>query len=704
MPPEDKYISRKPNRLINEKSPYLLQHAYNPVDWYPWGDEAFRTAREENKPVFLSIGYSTCHWCHVMERESFEDHEVAKLLNDVFVPVKVDREERPDIDSIYMDVCQMMTGSGGWPLTILMTHDRKPFLAGTYFPRTSRFGRIGMLELITRIRDAWKNQRDLILSTADKLTGALRSVSEEQYSGELDESVMDSAFNHLLEAFDSENGGFGPPPRFPMPHNIFFLLRYWKRTGEKMALKMAEQTLLGMLQGGINDHIGSGFHRYSTDSSWLLPHFEKMLYDQALLAMAYIEAYQATGREEFGDTARGVFEYVLRDMRSPGGGFYSAEDADSEGVEGRFYLWRREEILSALGSEEGELFIKAYRVEEDGNFTDETGGERNGLNILHTGRSLEAVSAELGIPSDEIRRRLERSKRILFEVRERRPRPHKDDKILTDWNGLMIAALAAGSRVLDESSHAEAAERAASFILKEMYGESGLLHRYRDGEAAIHACLDDYAFLTWGLIELYEATFETLYLESAVKLQMEMIERFWDDKNGGFFFTGDDGEELLVRKKEIYDGAVPSGNSVAVFNLLRLGRMTENPSFEEKASRTISGFSGKINRSPWAHTQMITALDLGRGPTCEVVIIGERDDEGTRSMLKALNRHFIPNKVVLFRSCSGMDEGISGLPGFVRQMECIDGKATAYICSNQRCLSPTTGVDSMLELLGVHCR
>ena len=684
---------RKANRLALEKSPYLLQHARNPVDWYPWGSEAFEKAKREDKPVFLSSGYSTCHWCHVMEKESYEDEEVAELMNEVFVSIKIDREERPDIDGIYMKVCQAMTGSGGWPLNIIMTPDKKPFFAGTYIPKESRYGRTGMLELIPEIRDIWKKKRGEAESLAAQV---ISSLSEEQEAGEeLREDVLHTAYEQLLEAFDEQHGGFGGAPKFPTPHNLTFLLRYWKRTGDMMALQMVERTLTAMSMGGIYDHAGFGFHRYSTDARWLVPHFEKMLYDQALLAMAYTEAYQATGNQEFKRIACEVFTYVLRDMTSPEGGFYTGEDADSEGVEGKFYVWTENEIDSVLG-EDSELMKKVFGIDKYGNFREE--GKSSGKNILYLSKTLPELAADLKLPADEIRRRVGDAKQKLFAAREKRVHPGKDDKVLADWNGLMIAALAKGAQAFDLPEYADAACRAADFILLRMRGKDGrLYHRYREGEPAVMAFLDDHAFLSWGLIELYEATFEVSYLKAALEITDKMIEQFWDKENHGLFFTADDAEELIFRKKEIYDGALPSGNSVVMLNLLRLGRMTAKPGLEDKAAQIGRAFSGTIWQAPRAYTQMMVALDFALGQTSEVVIAGDAGAEDTKYMLDALRREFIPGKVVILRH--NEEPEIIGLAEYTRNFTSIDGKATAYVCRNYSCNLPVTDIEDMLDIL-----
>jgi len=692
----------KPNRLINEKSPYLLQHANNPVDWYPWGEEAFEKARKENKPIFLSIGYSTCHWCHVMERESFEDPEVANLMNEVFVSIKVDREERPDIDSIYMTVCQMMTGSGGWPLTIIMTPDKKPFFAGTYFPKDSRFGRIGMTQLVPRIKEIWTTKRDEIVNSANKITSALQQATKETLGEKLDESTFRVAYNQLAERFDTVHGGFGRAPKFPTPHNLLFLLRYWKRAGNEEALEIVEKTLQAMRLGGIYDHVGFGFHRYSTDAEWFLPHFEKMLYDQALLAMAYIEAYQATGNEEYEETAREIFTYVLRDMTSPQGGFYSAEDADSEGEEGKFYLWKEEEIRNVLEKEEADLIRDVFNVEKGGNFSEEATGRGAGGNILHLKKSIPAIASQLKISEQELEKRLDAAREKLFSFREKRIHPYKDDKILTDWNGLMITALAKGGQVFNELKYAEAAKRAADFILKNLRKPDGrLLHRYRDGQAAVQAHVDDYAFLIWGLLELYETSFDINYLKTAIDLNRDLITHFWDDISGGFYFTADDGENLLLRNKEIYDGAIPSGNSVSMLNLLRLDRITANSDFEEKAEKIGSAFSKTIKQFPAAHTELMVALDFGVGPSYEVVIVGDSQADDTKAMIKAIRRQFVPNKVVLLRQTEKEEPDIIRIAEFTKSQLSLDGKATAYVCLTYVCKLPTTDISKMLELLNV---
>ena len=703
------------NRLQFEKSPYLLQHADNPVDWYPWGEEAFEQARKDDKPIFLSIGYSTCHWCHVMEHESFEDLGVARLMNEVFISVKVDREERPDIDNLYMTVSQLLTGSGGWPLTIIMTPDKKPFFGGTYFPKHSRFGRIGMLDLIPQIRDIWENDREKTIQTAEQVMAGLQDVSNatirSQVSGEeaLGEDVLHETCGQLACRFDQRHGGFGTAPKFPTPHTLLFLLRYWTRSGEERALNMVEQTLQAMRLGGIYDHLGFGFHRYSTDAQWLLPHFEKMLYDQALIAMAYIEAYQATQKEVYAQTAKEIFTYVLRDMTASEGGFYSAEDADSEGKEGKFYVWSIHEIQELLEVEDADLFIKIFNFEENGNFRDQEMGLKTGENIIHLKKPLSELAPELDMTEEELQQRLEDLRQSLFAVREQRIHPHKDDKILTDWNGLMIAAFAMGAQVFNEPCYAEAAEQAAVFLLEKMRDEKGrLLHRYRDGEAAVLAYVDDYAFLIWGLFELYETVFDVTYLNQALELNQDLLQRFWDDaavsllskkERGGFFFTADDGEKLPIRQKQIYDGAIPSGNAVAMLNLLRLGRLAAEPELEEKAARLSEVFAGTVRQTPSAYTFLMLGVDFGVGPSYEVIVVGESDADDTRQMLQTLRTHFLPNKVVLLRPLEEAAPDILRLAPYAEPYLSLDGtKATVYVCRNYICSLPTTDAETVLGL------
>lgn len=686
------------NRLVFEKSPYLLQHAANPVNWYPWGEEAFQQALEQDKPVFLSIGYATCHWCHVMEKESFEDQEVAQLLNEVFIPIKVDREERPDIDQIYMAVCQAVTGSGGWPLTVLLTAEKKPFFAGTYLPKESRFGRTGMLELIPNVAALWQDKRGELIQSADLITNHLQEGSLNQ-GGELDQAVIKLAYQQLSGRYDAVQGGFGTAPKFPSPHNLIFLLRYWHTTKDPVALEMVESTLQKMRLGGIFDQVGYGFHRYSTDAAWRLPHFEKMLYDQAMMAMAYTEAYQATGKEEYARTTREILTYVLRDLTSSGGGFYSAEDADSEGEEGLFYLWSQDEFQSYLDDRNANIFISLFNLNEEGNYVDEATKSLTGRNLLYLTSSFEDYARDMNLAEEELIRLWEKSREVLFDIREQRIHPLKDDKILTDWNGLMIAALARAGAALNDSSYIDSAKKAADFIWNVLGdGQGGLLKRFRDGQAGLPAHLDDYAFLVWGFLEIYQADFDPEYLKKALLLNQIMLEKFWDEQNGGLFFTTENQIDLIHRNKDIYDGAMPSGNSVAALNLIRLARLTSNPDFEDKAHQIGNAFAAQINVVPQGYTQLLSALLFAYGPSFEVVIAGDPDAIDTREMTTRLRKLYSPHKVLLIKP-DQEDGWLFDLLPTLREQKQINEKATAYVCQNFQCSAPTTDPDEMINLL-----
>ena len=693
----------KYNRLINESSPYLLQHATNPVDWYPWGKDAFEKARRENKPIFLSIGYSTCHWCHVMEHESFSDEEVAALLNKYFVSIKVDREERPDIDQVYMAVTQTMTGRGGWPNTVFLTPDKKPFFAGTYFPKETRWGLPGLMELLPKVAAIWQNDRENVLKSAQQITDLLAAKDKPNPGNSPDKSLLDKTRNLLADVYDPEYGGFGQAPKFPTPHILTFLLRRYHHNEDTQALAMVEKTLTRMRLGGIYDHIGFGFHRYSTDGQWLVPHFEKMLYDQALLAMAYTEAYQATGKKFYARTVREILAYILRDMTSNEGGFYSAEDADSERVEGKFYLWTLPQIQKILGKKETETFKKIYTLDTNGNFTSREEAQAAGSNILHLKKALPDLAGELGVPEKQLRRRLAINREKLFKVRNKRVHPFKDDKILTDWNGLMIAALARAGQVLNEPRYTADAVRAADFIMLRLRDNNGrLVKRYRKGTAGLPAHLDDYAFVVWGFLELYEATLKAIYLQEAIRLNDQMIKHFWDQQSGGLFMTADDSEKLLIRNKEIYDGAIPSGNSVAALNLLRLGHITGREDYLKKAEEISRAFSESVNRYPAGHAHLMMALDYALNPNYEVVIVGQPAAKDTRAMLLALRRPFLPGKVVLLRPADKKAAAeIIRMAPYTEFMVSKDGRATAYVCTNFVCKLPTTDISQMLANLHV---
>ena len=703
------------NRLGREQSPYLLQHAHNPVDWYPWGADAVAKARREQKPIFLSIGYSTCHWCHVMERESFERPEIAELLNRWFVSIKVDREEHPDLDQVYMHAVTALTGQGGWPLTVFLTPELKPFFGGTYFPPERRGTMTGMKELLPAVAEAWRARREELRASADELTAALgRLLNRDVAPGIFSEQLLHAAFNQAAGAFDPAHGGFGDAPKFPRPHELTFLFRYWARTGAAQSLEMATATLDHIARGGIHDHLGGGFHRYSTDSQWLIPHFEKMLYDQALLARAYLEAYQITRRPEYAEAARGIFAYVLRDLADARGGFYSAEDADSEGEEGKFYAWTQADVLRVLGEEEGGLFARFYGVTLEGNFSAEgsaeggsvsgggsssaSGGE-HGASVLHIDQPLDAFAALNGLAPDALRRRLAASRERLFAERAARTRPHRDDKILTSWNGLMIASLASGGAALDEPRYLEAARRAADFILGPLVRDGILLRRERRGDARYPGTLEDYAFFADGLLALYEATFEPRWLAEAKRWTDAMVRRFWDEERSGFFFRGKDEEPLIVRAKELYDGATPSGSSVAVLVLLRLGRLTVDERLETLGRRALEAAAPLLTQTPFAYPAMFAAVDVALGPTQEIVIAGDPGSPDTAAMLRAVHERFLPRAVAVLHPQGPERAAVEALIPYVKAQESLGARATAYVCEHFVCTLPTHDLTQLIELL-----
>jgi len=684
----DKNKGSKMNRLANEQSPYLLQHADNPVDWYPWGKEAFKKAKDLDRPIFLSIGYSTCHWCHVMEHESFEDDSVAKLLNDSFISIKVDREELPEIDHLYMSVCQAMTGGGGWPLTIVMTPSKEPFFAGTYFPKDKRGGRSGLFQILPMIADAWTSKRQDIMTSVGQVKNYLNRINSKPSGDNFSTEMITNAYDQFHNGFDKEYGGFYRAPKFPSPHNLIFLMRYHHSFNNKIALDMATKTLKQMRLGGIYDHIGFGFHRYSTDRHWLVPHFEKMLYDQAMIAMAYTEAYHITKDALFAQTAREIFTYVLRDMTATEGGFYSAEDADSEGEEGKFYIWTEQEITKILGEDHSKEFNEVFSITALGNFKDELSGKETGFNIPH----LKDYTAN---GNNE----LETAREKLFNIREKRIHPLKDDKILTDWNGLMIAALAKAAIVLDEPAYLDAAEKAAEFVLHSISKGERLLKRYRNGVAALDAHLDDYAFMSWGLLELYEATFATKYLSKSLDLMNIMVEDFWDDKNGGFFLGSDQSEKLIVRSKTAYDGAIPSGNSVAVMNMVKLTRITGNTKWAELAEKTFRVFSEDVNRAPTGYTLMLTSFMFDTQNSKEIVIVGDSRNRSTIKFLHTIRASYAPHKVLLFKDTSVSDNRLEQLANWTSTQNSINGKPTAYVCKNFACNQPTSDLQTALSFI-----
>ena len=684
------------NRLIQEKSPYLLQHAHNPVDWFPWGEDAFEKARREDKPIFLSIGYSTCHWCHVMERESFENPEIAELMNRWFVSIKIDREERPDIDRIYMTYVQATTGSGGWPMSVWLTPDLHPFVGGTYFPPDNRYGRPGFLLILQRIADAWKNDRDRIIESSRGVMQQLQEAGASSVKGQdhIDPAFMDSAFQQFRRSFDTKLGGFGDAPKFPRPSVHNFLLRYWKRTGNEEALDMVATTLIAMEKGGMNDQLGGGFHRYSVDAYWFVPHFEKMLYDQAQLVSSYIEAFQITGDPVLAGTACRTLDYVLRDMTSPEGGFYSAEDADSapdpesrEKREGAFYVWSWNEILSLLGEPRANCFAFRYGVAPDGNVSNDPHGEFIGRNILFQAHTIEQTARQFNLPEQEMESELNECARILFEARVRRPRPHLDDKILTAWNGLMISAFSKAGAVLERDDYVSAAENAASMILgKVRDAEGNLMRRYRDGAAAIPGMLDDYAFFIQALLDLYEVTGDFARIEEAVSLAERQSTLFEDREAGGFFASSHEDASRLMRVKDDYDGAEPSGNSISLMNLLRLHRITGRDGFLGSARKLLSYFEHRLASAPFGMPQMLCAAEFDIAPPREIVIAGELDPQ----MSHLLWREFDPNRVVLYAS--------SRLVNWQPQVAEMRGPAV-YVCQNFACQSPARNAEDLEPLL-----
>jgi len=694
-----KQKKNKQNRLSNSQSPYLLQHSNNPVDWYEWSPEAFENAKKANKPIFLSIGYSTCHWCHVMEHESFEDSTVASLMNENFVNIKVDREEKPEIDHVYMSVCQAMTGRGGWPLTIIMTPEKEPFFAGTYFPKNGRGNRPGMLQLIPSIANAWKNKQKEIKITTGKVIKYLQENNSNKLQEEWDEQMLHKAYNQFAAVYDPNFGGFSKAPKFPSPHNLIFLIRYSKIFKDSTSLKMAEHTLQKMRFGGIFDHIGLGFHRYSTDTRWFLPHFEKMLYDQAMLSMAYLEAYHLTKNNYYAEVAEEIYTYVLRDMTHPEGGFFSAEDADSEGEEGKFYTWSYDQLIEELGENDGKLLAKLYNFRLEGNFEDEATGKTNRYNIPFYEHDIQDLAKQNGMTIEKIKLFIEMSRKKLFELRKQRIRPLKDDKILTDWNGLMIASLALGGRILKNQTYTNAAEKAAKFVLRELKDENGKLKkRFRNGNASHAPHLDDYSFFVWGLLNLYETTFKSEYLQQAIDLSSKMFEDFYDGNSGGFFIGAHDAEKLIVRAKDSYDGAIPSGNSVAAMNLIRLNRLTGDLKWIDNATGTFRIFTDKVKNAPTTMSHMLTAFMFDIKSTKEIVVVGPGKKKSTKKIIEEIQEQYIPNHVIIFND-TDLEDGLYKLAPWIKNQKMIDEKPTIYVCQDFSCRKPTTRVAAALRYL-----
>ncbi len=672
----------KPNRLAQEKSPYLLQHAYNSVDWYPWGSEAFEKASKENKPVLLSIGYSTCHWCHVMEQESFEDEEIAKLINNHFVAIKVDREERPDVDSVYMTVCQALTGSGGWPMTVMMTADQKPFFVGTYYPKEARYGRPGLMDLLSNVAKKWDMEKESLVEISHKMLSILSDeLSFKGKRGDLSRNIIKRAIVSFKDSFDSIYGGFREAPKFPTPHNLMFLLRYYKLEKDGKALEIVEKTLDQMYKGGIFDHIGFGFSRYSTDNMWLVPHFEKMLYDNALLTIIYLEAYQVTGKKLYKIVAEKVMDYVLRELTDEAGGFYCAQDADSEGEEGKYYVFTPDEIIVLLGEEDGAYFNNYFHITERGNF--------GGKSIPNRIRSRNFEE------SDE---KIEKLCKKVYAYRLRRTHLHKDDKIITSWNALMIVAFAKAYKILQKDKYLTTAKSAVRFVEEKLINHEGrLLARYREGDASYLGYLEDYAFFVWALMEIYDATFEISFLNRAFKLNQDMIELFWDNKNFGFYLYGVDGERLIGRPKELYDGAVPSGNSVAAYNLIKLARLTGNNKLEKLADSQLKFFIPSAKDYPMGYSFYMMALLLVLYPSKEIICI-LKDEKDQHKIKKVLERKFMPNSILLIKHNNNERE-VNTLIPFIKEYKLDNNKETYYICSNNTCSAPIYSIEELEEYL-----
>ncbi len=697
------------NRLSSEKSPYLLQHAHNPVDWYPWGEEAFAKAQSEDKPIFLSVGYSTCHWCHVMERESFESEELAAILNEHFVPVKLDREERPDVDRVYMTFVQATTGGGGWPMSVFLTPDLKPFFGGTYFPPEDRWGRPGFRTVLQHIATHWQQERERILSSSVQVMAQLEKYASVGSSYLPDSKVITNCFQAFRRSFDSKRGGFGGAPKFPRPSVLNFLIRYAAQERDEDALEMTVKTLEAMAAGGMNDHLGGGFHRYAVDELWFVPHFEKMLYDQAQLATAYLEAYQVTGREDFAEEARRIFRYVQRDMTDISGAFFSAEDADSiihpdephEKGEGAFYIYSYDaELVTLLGAEDAGLFAYRYGASPEGNVAHDPHGEFTGRNILYRSRSIEDCAARFQMSPAEVETRLSAAEAAVLALRNKRPRPHLDDKVLASWNGLMISAFALGARVLNDPLLRDSAQRATAAIMTHLYDANRgvLLRRMRGGEAAIDGFLDDYACVSQGLLDLYEADFNPNHLLMALHLTERMLALFEDTQKGAFFSATAGDATLILRMKEDYDGAEPSGNSVAVLNLLRLAAITGRDDLRQAAERALKSFGQRLSDAPSTLPQMLVAYLFYRSTPKQVLVTGETGHPGTDALLAEIHRSFVPNRVILLADASNRQHLAQVAPALLA-MQSGTGDPAAFVCEHFTCKLPVTNPAELRALL-----
>ena len=694
------------NKLINETSPYLLQHTHNPVDWYPWGEEALAKAKKENKPIFLSIGYAACHWCHVMERESFENEKIAEILNKHFISIKVDREERPDLDDIYMTAVVAISGSGGWPMTVFLTPDLKPFYGGTYFPPEDKWGRVGFKNLILRLNDFWQNDQSRTKLHQDAET--LSQIVEQRTSislpvaedAQLSRDLLANATRKLEKAFDNKWGGFSSAPKFPPSNAILFLLRDYSRTRKKRSLEMATFTLDKMFEGGMYDHLAGGFHRYSVDHEWLVPHFEKMLYDNAQLALVYIEAYQVTDNKKYARIAREIFDYEIRNMTDISGGIYSTEDADSQGKEGIFYLWERDELDGILGRKDAEILSRYYNVKKMGNFSSHEDYHK-GLNILHIRRNSAKVAKELDMTEDQLENSLSGIKKKLLEVRDKRARPGLDDKTITSWNALMISAFSRGFQVFTEKSYLYAAERAAAFVMDKMRTEDGkLLRTHRAGESKFHAYLEDYSYTIRAFIDLYEAGFDKQWLCAAEQLTEEMIAQFWEEKSASLFNTSQFHKNLIVRTKSTNDSATPSPVGVAIDSFLRLGKLLDREEYFKKARRLLKTNHPYMEKAPQGYLTLLMNVDFLIHSPKEIAIVGRKDSEDTKKLLKAIHSRLIPNRVIAFLDPESVDsETLIKKISLLANREIIDGKATAYVCENFTCQLPVTSPEELIKQL-----
>ena len=677
------------NRLIHETSPYLLQHAHNPVNWYPWGEEAFKKARKENKPVLLSIGYSACHWCHVMEHESFENEKIAALMNELFVSIKVDREERPDLDEIYMNAVQMLTGRGGWPMTVFLTPDGKPFYGGTYFPPEDRQGIPGFPRILVGVSQAYRERPEEVQKSVSQILAALQRMSESrETTKDLSKSIVSAGAESIARAYDPDHGGLGQAPKFPHASVYELFLRHYAASENQRFLDMVVHTLTKMVQGGIYDHLGGGFHRYSVDAKWLVPHFEKMLYDNAQLVRIYAHAYTATREPRFRSVVEETVSYLVREMLHPEGGFYATQDADSEGEEGKFFVWTEDEVEGVLGEEEGRVFGRMYDVVEPGNF--------EGKSILHPILTVEQASKLFGKEYAEIEGLVDNAKRRLFAERENRVKPFRDEKIIAAWNGLVLSGLAEAIKISENPTYIEAAQKTVEFMFHKMFRDGFLLHTYKDGQAKLLGYLDDYAFVAVGLLDLYETLFDRSYLDRAVGLADVMLREFWDERDGGFFYTGKSHEQLISQAKPVFDGSIPSGNAMAAQLLLRLYHFTGENRYRAAADRVLRSYYDAMANQPFGFAHLLCALDTYVRGAKEIVIVGAPRDAAVKKMVAEVNSLYLPNKVL---QIAPPDTALAEISPLLQGKAQVDGRATAYVCHNFTCSAPVTSASELRDVL-----